>query len=213
MTTIRTPRNGSYASIFIRTFSKKSDDKYEAAGFGTAFLYEFEQMTFLVTNWHIIAGRHPEKIGKRIVDYKPTHFKLSIADKDNPLQFIDTDFRNLYDQDGNPQWIESSHGFSIVDLVAIRVKFDDRYLVPTVQSFAPQASTKFEPGITVCVIGYPFFQTVERPFPVWKEANIASEPSVLHDGLPYMLSLIHISEPTRQEAISYAVFCLKKKKN
>ena len=27
------------------------------------------------------------------------------------------------------------------------------------------------------------------------------------------LSLIHISEPTRQEAISYAVFCLKKKKN
>ena len=26
-----------------------------------------------------------------------------------------------------------------------------------------------------------------------------------------MLSLIHISEPTRQEAISYAVFCLKKK--
>ncbi len=27
-----------------------------------------------------------------------------------------------------------------------------------------------------------------------------------------VLSLIHISEPTRQEAISYAVFCLKKKK-
>ena len=26
------------------------------------------------------------------------------------------------------------------------------------------------------------------------------------------LPLIHISEPTRQEAISYAVFCLKKKK-
>ena len=28
----------------------------------------------------------------------------------------------------------------------------------------------------------------------------------------HLLSLIHISEPTRQEAISYAVFCLKKKK-
>ena len=27
----------------------------------------------------------------------------------------------------------------------------------------------------------------------------------------FTLSLIHISEPTRQEAISYAVFCLKKK--
>ena len=31
-------------------------------------------------------------------------------------------------------------------------------------------------------------------------------------GSVYALSLIHISEPTRQEAISYAVFCLKKKK-
>ena len=30
---------------------------------------------------------------------------------------------------------------------------------------------------------------------------------------PLRLSLIHISEPTRQEAISYAVFCLKKKRD
>ena len=29
----------------------------------------------------------------------------------------------------------------------------------------------------------------------------------------YNLSLIHISEPTRRTPISYAVFCLKKKKN
>ena len=31
-------------------------------------------------------------------------------------------------------------------------------------------------------------------------------------GNDYILSLIHISEPTRQAEISYAVFCLKKKK-
>src|SRR5665647_2614180 len=29
----------------------------------------------------------------------------------------------------------------------------------------------------------------------------------------FILSLIHISEPTRRTPISYAVFCLKKKKN
>ena len=32
------------------------------------------------------------------------------------------------------------------------------------------------------------------------------------NDLPIVLSLIHISEPTRQAEISYAVFCLKKKK-
>ena len=31
--------------------------------------------------------------------------------------------------------------------------------------------------------------------------------------IAHMLSLIHISEPTRRTPISYAVFCLKKKKN
>ena len=35
----------------------------------------------------------------------------------------------------------------------------------------------------------------------------------IHDKAWYYLSLIHISEPTRQAEISYAVFCLKKKKN
>ena len=37
----------------------------------------------------------------------------------------------------------------------------------------------------------------------------------LHELLPAVpvLSLIHISEPTRLLSISYAVFCLKKKKN
>ena len=31
------------------------------------------------------------------------------------------------------------------------------------------------------------------------------------NGTVFILSLIHISEPTRRYAISYAVFCLKKK--
>ena len=38
---------------------------------------------------------------------------------------------------------------------------------------------------------------------------IANEVATM---LGYVLSLIHISEPTRQAEISYAVFCLKKKK-
>ena len=38
-------------------------------------------------------------------------------------------------------------------------------------------------------------------------ASLAQRPA-----LDVTLSLIHISEPTRQAEISYAVFCLKKKK-
>ena len=35
---------------------------------------------------------------------------------------------------------------------------------------------------------------------------------ILSSIAAFILSLIHISEPTRQAEISYAVFCLKKKK-
>src|SRR5665647_156060 len=43
--------------------------------------------------------------------------------------------------------------------------------------------------------------------------EISSSTYVLHSAELIYLSLIHISEPTRRTPISYAVFCLKKKKN
>ena len=45
------------------------------------------------------------------------------------------------------------------------------------------------------------------------ESKMVGISSMIGGYVPELfLSLIHISEPTRQEAISYAVFCLKKKK-
>src|SRR5665647_2005623 len=48
--------------------------------------------------------------------------------------------------------------------------------------------------------------TVEFPILFWGAIRAGIVPVLL-------LSLIHISEPTRRTPISYAVFCLKKKKN
>ena len=47
-----------------------------------------------------------------------------------------------------------------------------------------------------------------RMYPI---ATLAKEVGRYNEA--YTLSLIHISEPTRRRGISYAVFCLKKKKN
>ena len=46
--------------------------------------------------------------------------------------------------------------------------------------------------------------------PIWDRHTLEWETDGSY-SLVLELSLIHISEPTRQEAISYAVFCLKKK--
>eukprot|EP00658_Telonema_sp_P-2_P027325 TRINITY_DN21126_c0_g1_i2.p1 TRINITY_DN21126_c0_g1~~TRINITY_DN21126_c0_g1_i2.p1 ORF type:complete len:146 (-),score=21.66 TRINITY_DN21126_c0_g1_i2:70-507(-) len=54
------------------------------------------------------------------------------------------------------------------------------------------------------------------PLPQWNQQLLALTQTLLHlekeHGMPPTLSLIHISEPTRLLSISYAVFCLKKKK-
>ncbi len=49
----------------------------------------------------------------------------------------------------------------------------------------------------------------------WTMTDVEAQKRGEQIGLdtPVVLSLIHISEPTRQEANSYAVFCLKKKKS
>ena len=43
------------------------------------------------------------------------------------------------------------------------------------------------------------------------DESVREDMRKLEDTFPGILSLIHISEPTRRTPISYAVFCLKKK--
>eukprot|EP00658_Telonema_sp_P-2_P025473 TRINITY_DN20261_c0_g1_i4.p1 TRINITY_DN20261_c0_g1~~TRINITY_DN20261_c0_g1_i4.p1 ORF type:complete len:219 (+),score=23.21 TRINITY_DN20261_c0_g1_i4:143-799(+) len=47
---------------------------------------------------------------------------------------------------------------------------------------------------------------------VYPDETLTSQPRRTREGSEVFLSLIHISEPTRLLSISYAVFCLKKKK-
>src|SRR5678815_1697271 len=55
------------------------------------------------------------------------------------------------------------------------------------------------------------FAKAERRFRRWSFTKMFVFKTLFYTALIY-LSLIHISEPTRLLSISYAVFCLKKKK-
>ena len=53
--------------------------------------------------------------------------------------------------------------------------------------------------------------SLEVLFSYMKKMELPKKHLLIHGGV-LDLSLIHISEPTRRTPISYAVFCLKKKK-
>ena len=73
-------------------------------------------------------------------------------------------------------------------------------------------------------VGFKIIDTINKKFSLSKQkpkfkgllttGNIANKKVYAIKPLTFMnLSLIHISEPTRLRRISYAVFCLKKKKH
>eukprot|EP00658_Telonema_sp_P-2_P006469 TRINITY_DN1244_c0_g1_i2.p1 TRINITY_DN1244_c0_g1~~TRINITY_DN1244_c0_g1_i2.p1 ORF type:complete len:168 (+),score=20.62 TRINITY_DN1244_c0_g1_i2:171-674(+) len=86
------------------------------------------------------------------------------------------------------------------------------HMVPNVVGDAPQVLGRDEVGpirskrlsepLPNLLLRWPLKQLVEHDLDERVETH-----------LPRALSLIHISEPTRLLSISYAVFCLKKKKN
>ena len=61
--------------------------------------------------------------------------------------------------------------------------------------------------------GYSLEETAELDKPDTIEAieNVLKKNGHATDRIGHVLSLIHISEPTRPHSTSYAVFCLKKK--
>ena len=61
------------------------------------------------------------------------------------------------------------------------------------------------------VLTHPFFRSESDISFANHVENYIFSVSYVYFSVEY-LSLIHISEPTRQAEISYAVFCLKKKK-
>lgn len=186
--TIRAPKAAAYASIYLQTYFQKSDSEFVPISRGTAFVYSHSNHSSLVTNWHVVCGRHPEKPSVTLPNIytSPTHFSLQLSKTQPSAIFEKTPFIPLYEPDDRPKWRESPLGFEQVDLVSIECDYLQEYFAPPIQRFARPRNAKLEPGKDVCIIGYPFETTPENPFPIWKKAMIASEPSVPTNGRPYM---------------------------
>lgn len=187
---VKPPALAAYGSVLIETKVKsmaEGDEELLPLGWGTAFLWKIEDKTFLVTNWHVLTGRHPERPSKNLPGYKasPSHIQMFIPNKDNPKHFLPGMPISLYDGDGAPSWIEPKTGFGIVDLAAIPIELPQEALWPSIQEFAPCGDKLYEPGADVCIVGFPFDRAVSV-YPIWKRAMIASEPSIALGGRPMM---------------------------
>ena len=155
-------------------------------GFATGFLYAGPDASrWLVTNWHVVAGRRPDFPGILLggKPESPTSLRFAIS---NPRGGEAQDMEvALYDEDG-PTWIEGDREAG-TDLALLRLRDPPRFPLPLTQGFAPNGSARLEPGLDVVIVGHPFEFGLHAAAAVWKGAMVASDLEEVQAGRPWIL--------------------------
>ena len=157
-------------------------------GSATGFVVKRHSQTWLITNRHVLSGRHTETdvVLSQTGALPDTirifhHSKLSVV-RQGVWCVVD---EPLYTDDGQPRWREHPR-FCIkdeehpqepnVDLAALPLSglHDDVQLYPLDLALA-SVDVRVAPGLPASIIGYPFGRPGPARFPIWKTGHIASD--------------------------------------
>ena len=136
---------------------------------------------YLITNWHVVSGRHfitNECLNKNCS--LPNNLVVTFKAHDSDGLKWKKEKIELFDKDGNPNWIEHPVYKNKVDIVAIpfdidcnNYHYDDYY--PYTSNYGLVVT---EP---VFVIGFPyglFIKNEDEPHAVWTSGTVASDPEL-----------------------------------
>lgn len=155
-------------------------------GMATGFIVEKENVNYLVTNWHVLSGRHPET--NKILNPKglvPLEVLIWHHSKNLGTWILKAE--KLYTDSGEKRWKEHKLGRKI-DIVALPLENlpNDIQLYPFNLSLA-NTDIRVEIATPVSIIGFPLGLSAGGKFPIWKTGHIASEPDINYNGEPIFL--------------------------
>lgn len=162
---------------------------------GTAFVYLYENRSYLVTNWHNVTGREPVTLkckSKQLAIPNRLHIRIPYHTKSETgatriewkLQVMP-----LYEDDGDapiqPKWYEHPQHNHQIDLVTIPVDgIEKTGIIPANDQSLDLLPVQLYPSLDIFILGFPKGMSGGASFPVWKRGSIASEPDIDIDGLP-----------------------------
>jgi len=157
-------------------------------GSATGFIIIHDDRPYLLTNWHVVTGKHPDSHELMGDSYYPDEIVVYHHARNKLGEWI-RQVEPLDDLDGNPRWIEHPRG-SQVDVVALPLQIipsidDAIQLYPFNLSLA-ETNMRIEPAMAVSIIGYPFGLHSGR-WPIWKTGHIATDPDLNYEGKPAFL--------------------------
>ena len=160
-------------------------DLHGGMSLGTAFFYECDGATFVITNWHNVTGKHP-LTGSQLASNRSPLFiraKWPIVDHDAPhpkgAKIVHFQAQKIAIEDeSGPLWFEHPELGSVCDVVAIPVDkpTDWPSSIHMAANKIDETSIPVEPGLKVIVIGFPQGISTGPGLPVIKTGFLSSIP-------------------------------------
>lgn len=163
-------------------------------GRATGFVALYAGRHFLVTNWHVVAGRHPGtgQPLNQVTGAVPDAVVIAHHVAGELGRWHDVR-EPLYD-DGSPLWVEHPvHGRN-VDVVALPLRDTSGTDLYPYDFDNPGVPVLWGVSSPLSIIGFPFGRSDGALFAVWLKGWVASEPDIDYDDLPLFL----IDARTRQ---------------
>lgn len=153
----------------------------------TAFVVERDTRAFLITNWHVAAGRRPDTgaVLSPTVGV-PTELVVLHNAKGELGSWLPK-VEALYDGTGNPRWLEHPVQRRTVDVVALELTDRDGIEIYGHDPWATGPGLALGVAGGLSIIGFPFGITGGGALGIWVQGTVATEPSIDFEGLPCFL--------------------------
>ena len=158
------------------------------------------EMVMLVTNWHVLAGRHRDNpaqpLHKSGAIPNRIRVNLPLMTSSGEAIVFQEKFIGLYDGQNNANWYQHAQHRNKVDIgvINLRKEFADCRIIGVNES-ANAYDMAIRVGAEVFILGYPMGFTHFLEMPIWKRGSIASEPIY---ELPENFGRIVVDATTRQ---------------
>jgi hypothetical protein len=153
----------------------------------TGFVALHAQKNYLVTNWHVVAGRRPDT-GAPMASNGAVPDRITIMHNvAGHLGRWEPKRQPLYDPGGMPLWLEHPTLGRKVDVAVVPLESDESVAVYPYEPANPGQPILFCPSVVAAIVGFPFGITAGGCLGIWADGTIASEPGVDFQDLPCFL--------------------------
>jgi hypothetical protein len=179
----------SLTSLYLKLYTHAGGAE-EQIGTATGFVVEHFGKNYLVTNWHVLQGRHPDTgdpLHKMCA--LPDEVRIACLTMRSHEKLVWTFVREkLLNADGSRRWVEHAQGEK-VDVGVLELDRTPLNVMPWRPLDLALADEDLElyPSMPVSIIGFPAGLRANAFIAIWKTGHIASDPDILYKGLPAFL--------------------------